>query len=51
MATIEIDAESLNAGCDTKGLYMVVKVRDHTGNRLDLADNKRMLAVIRRNLI
>lgn len=30
---------------------MVVKVRDHRGARLDLADNKRMLAVLRRNLI
>jgi outer membrane protein assembly factor BamC len=34
-----------------QGGDVVVKVRDHAGTRLDLADNKRMLAVIRRNLI
>ncbi len=36
---------------DTKGGETIVRVRDHRGLKLDLADNKRMLAVIRRNLI
>lgn len=34
-----------------EGGDMVVKVRDHRGARLGLADNKRLLAVMRRNLI
>lgn len=34
-----------------QGDEVVVKLRDHRGLKLDLADNKRMLAVIRRNLI
>jgi outer membrane protein assembly factor BamC len=34
-----------------EGGDVIVRVRDHSGARLELADNKRMLAVIRRNLI
>lgn len=30
---------------------VIVRVRDHSGARLELAENKRMLAVMRRNLI
>lgn len=34
-----------------EGDDFIVKIRDARGERIDLADNKRMLAVIRRNLI